>query len=73
MSFLQKVMLAVVPPKWAAAIETESRTWVMQCACGHVTSVWEMGGIRYKASGNPRRVGRCAKCGKTINGQLYRR
>ncbi|MBX3014941.1 MAG: hypothetical protein KF832_25695 [Caldilineaceae bacterium] len=73
MNGLQKMIIALLPQRWAAAIEAESRTWVMQCPCGHITSVWEMGGIRYKAAGNPWRIGRCAQCGKTFRGQLYQR
>jgi hypothetical protein len=72
MSLIQKVLMAIVPQRWAAAMEAESRIWVMKCPCGHATSVWEMGGIRYKAAGNPRRAGRCVKCGKLFQGQLYR-
>lgn len=49
----------------AAAMEAHSRAWLVQCPdCGHERSIWEMGGIRYKAAGNPRMLMRCPKCGK---------
>ena len=32
--------------------------------CGFSRSVWEMGGVRYKAAGTARRAMRCPNCGK---------
>jgi hypothetical protein len=32
-----------------------------------------MGGVRYKAVGEPRTMGRCKACGKAFFGKLYRR
>lgn len=52
-------------PKLGAAIEAESRTWFLCCPdCGHEISVWDAGGIRYGASGNPRIYTRCEGCGE---------
>lgn len=73
MGKLQNMLTAVLPDAWMAAMETESREWAMRCPCGHETTVWEMGGIRFKAAGNPRRVGMCAACGRTFWGQVYLR
>jgi hypothetical protein len=48
-----------------AAMEAESRAWMMQCPhCGFERSVWDAGGIRYKAAGSPRWYQRCASCGR---------
>jgi hypothetical protein len=33
--------------------------------CGYELSVWERGGIRWKAAGRPIMVVKCPKCGKT--------
>ncbi len=50
----------------AAAIEAHSRAWMVQCPhCGFERSIWDLGGIRYKAAGNPRMLARCPGCGKT--------
>jgi hypothetical protein len=46
-------------------MEAESRAWKMRCTCGAQTSVWERGGIRWKAKGSPRRRARCEACGQT--------
>ena len=72
MSLLQRMITSVVPRKWAQAMEADSRKWVMRCQCGVETSIWDMGGIRYRAAGSPWTRGRCATCGKTIWGRLYR-
>ena len=70
MSGVQAFFTRIFPKKWAASMEADSCNWVMRCDCGHETSVWEMGGIRWKACGRPRRFGRCAKCGKTFWGAV---
>lgn len=73
MSCLAHRVIRMLPSKWQGSIEQESREWVMRCPCGTETSIWEMGGVRYKAAGNPVRSGRCAKCGQQFVGQVYRR
>ncbi|MGD9646001.1 MAG: hypothetical protein AB7U73_09825 [Pirellulales bacterium] len=65
MSFAQRFVKLVLPARWATAIERESRQWMMRCGCGHETSVWDAGGIRYKSAGKPRRLARCPHCGLT--------
>lgn len=58
-------LIACLFPALASRIEAESRQWMMQCrTCGHEVSVWDAGGIRYKASGPVWRLGRCANCGR---------
>ena len=73
MGLMRKLILAVVSKKTAAAMEAESRRWVMKCPCGYETSIWEMGGIRYKAAGSPWKVAQCGKCGQRIAGNLTKR
>lgn len=44
-------------------MEKESREWMMRCEnCGFEKSVWDFGGIRWKASGNPQRKVYCENC-----------
>jgi hypothetical protein len=57
-------LVRFLPRRWAEAIEAESRAWMMVCPCGHEVSVWDAGGVRYKASGNPRRRALCPRCGE---------
>ncbi|MBE9029315.1 hypothetical protein IQ266_06005 [filamentous cyanobacterium LEGE 11480] len=74
MSKIQSLVKKYLPQSWSQALESESRTWVVECShCCAETSVWEMGGIRYKASGNPMMAIRCSRCGQVSTGQLHQR
>jgi hypothetical protein len=65
MSRTQRFITALVPRAWAESMERESRAWMARCpGCGHARSIWDLGGIRWKAAGNPRRFLTCAECGK---------
>ncbi|HZM00656.1 MAG TPA: hypothetical protein VFD43_10430 [Planctomycetota bacterium] len=64
MSALQRLLSALLPERWARAMESESRAWLVRCACGCARSVWELGGIRVKASGRKRRYLACPQCGR---------
>ena len=58
--------LRLLGPEGAAAAEAESRAWLVTCPnCNFSRSVWDMGGIRYKAAGTPRRMLRCPHCGQS--------
>jgi hypothetical protein len=62
-SFVQKLILAAVPRSWAAAMEAESKAWIARCeSCGGERSIWDLGGIRWKAAGRPRRRFECPGC-----------
>ena len=73
MGLIQRAVLAIVPGRVAQSMEAESRSWVARCPCGAETSVWEMGGIRWGASGRPIRLLRCGACGAAFVGTLERR
>lgn len=64
MAFLQRLIVRCVPRAWAAAMEAESRSWAIVCQkCGSESNVWDAGGIRYKAAGNPVKLFPCPNCG----------
>ena len=64
MNGIQRLITTVLRP-WAASIEADSRAWAYRCPnCDHERSVWEMGGIRWKAAGNSKRLMRCPACGR---------
>lgn len=66
MSAVQRLLAAFLSPKAAADMEAESRTWMATCPfCGLERSIWDLGGIRWKAAGNPRRRIHCPQCGKS--------
>jgi hypothetical protein len=65
MSLTQRLVKMFVSKETAAAMEAESRQWKLRCPnCAYTRSVWELGGIRYKASGNPRTLLTCPQCGQ---------
>lgn len=65
LSRIQRLVTRWVGPETAAAMEAHSRAWLIECPkCGHARSVWEIGGIRYKAIGEQRNRMRCPKCRK---------
>ncbi|MBX3419729.1 MAG: hypothetical protein KF851_19200 [Pirellulaceae bacterium] len=72
MSFTQRFFTAILPKRWAEDMRAESLAWMMRCPCGFERSVWEMGGIRWKARGNPKRLITCPKCGQRTWHSVYR-
>ena len=71
-SMVQRFFTTVLPGL-AESMERESREWMMRCDCGHEKSIWEIGGIRFGASGSPRRYGHCSACGKFSWLKVYRK
>lgn len=63
MSWFHRFFTAILPRHWMDAMEADSRLWVVRCSCGFARSVWDLGGIRYKAVGNPRWFRKCPHCG----------
>jgi hypothetical protein len=63
MSRVQRFFVRILPRAWAASMEAESRAWIARCeSCGSERSIWDHGGIRWKAAGNPRRRLMCSVC-----------
>lgn len=74
MSRIQRFLVSVLPRKWATGLEAESRAWLARCeVCRHERSIWELGGIRWKAAGNPRRWLACPRCARTTWHMIQRR
>jgi hypothetical protein len=65
MSWVQRLFKQFMGRQSFAAAEAESKTWMMHCPCGHVQSVWDAGGIRYKAAGRPKKYAKCPACGQS--------
>lgn len=62
------------PKRVASDMDAESRMWMVRCRrCGHERSVWELGGVRYKARGRPKTLVRCRRCGRIRWADIYRR
>jgi rRNA maturation endonuclease Nob1 len=74
MSGIQNFARKFLPASWAASMEKESREWMLRCqGCGAERSVWEMGGIRWKAAGNPTRLMHCGHCGALTRHTTYKK
>jgi hypothetical protein len=59
----QRVLQAIFGQRLAEEMEAESRSWMVRCnACELERSVWETGGVRWKASGRKLRLMRCPRC-----------
>lgn len=71
MSGTQRFLMRALP-WWAAAMEAESREWQSTCACGRTFSVWDAGGIRFKARGDSMVAMRCPACGEVARRRLVR-
>jgi len=50
----------------------DSKRYRFTCSCGKESSIWDIGGIRYKASGTPRTGVRCPHCGKFAMQKIYK-
>ena len=61
----RNLVLRLMSPARRARAEAESRAWKATCPnCGTKTSIWDLGGLRYKAVGKPLRGLTCRVCGK---------
>ena len=72
MSLVQKLFVALLPKKWAERVEAESRTWMARCSCGFERSIWEAGGIRWKAAGKEHCYLSCPHCGQSHWHTIYK-
>ena len=69
LSKMQKLARFFSSKEKFAAMEEESRKWEFECAsCTEKSNIWEIGGIRYKAKGEPTVRVKCSNCG-TLAGQ----
>lgn len=74
MSRTQQVLKSILPRRWAEAMEAESRAWMARCEeCRQERSIWDLGGIRWLAAGNPRRRLGCPHCARTTWHMIQRR
>jgi len=64
-SKIQRLVSFFSSEKKKEAIKKDSMLWGFTCAnCHKRSSIWEIGGVRYKAKGNPRSLIKCPGCGK---------
>lgn len=74
MSGVQRFFTRILPKRWAEDMEADSRRWTLQCPnCNFERSVWDIGGIRWKATGNSRNYMRCPNCGQRSWHTMYKK
>ena len=71
LSAVQRIVTLILFP-FAESIERHSRSWQVTCPCGYSRSVWELGGIRWLAAGEPRRLRNCDSCGNRTWHRVHR-
>lgn len=64
MTKFQQFLERWLPSKLFQSIQSESSAWILTCPCGQKRSVWEIGGVRWKASGTAKRLLPCSGCGQ---------
>lgn len=71
----QKFLLRILPKSWAQDMEADSRKWMLKCnTCGHERSVWDAGGIRWKAISKGKVVGViCPQCRQLKSHAMFKR
>jgi len=67
-----RFLKAILPERAFNAIREGTRNWLIECPCGHMADLWNAGGVRYKATGEPRQLTACQGCG-TATWQKVRR
>jgi len=63
----------LLPAKAWNAVKAGTKEWLTECPCGHKQDLWDSGGVRYKATGEPRRLGFCPACGKHAMQRIRRK
>ena len=53
-------------------IMEESKQWRFNCSCGKEFNIWDLGGVRYKSSGNPIIKIRCPNCRKLAVQKIFK-
>ena len=63
----------ILPARAFAAVRAGTKDWLAECPRGHKRDVWDSGGVRYKAAGEPRRLAQCPACGRTTWHKIRRK
>jgi hypothetical protein len=71
---IRRFFQSVLPENAKQDMEKESRKWFIKCSnCKFEKSVWESGGIRWKAAGTPRKMMLCSNCGQLTLHVIYKK
>ncbi len=59
----QRFVQAILPRGFFEALEAGTRTYMLECPCGHKRDLWEAGGLKYEGT-EKRTLARCPDCGE---------
>lgn len=72
LSTSQKILKWFTSASLFEKMKADSQTYKFDCACGKTSDIWEIGGIRYKAYGEPYTGVKCPGCGKFAMRKIYK-
>jgi DNA-directed RNA polymerase subunit M/transcription elongation factor TFIIS len=74
LSFTQKLIQMISSKPGLEAMQKESKTWMVQCSnCKYEKSIWDLGGIRSGAAGNPKTYMKCTNCQQRNWHNIYKK
>lgn len=71
LSLTQRLAFAFSSEARRAEMMEQSLLWMVACPCGAEFSVWDLGGVRYRARGTKRVLRRCLECGRLRWHKVY--
>jgi hypothetical protein len=70
---LRDVILRFMPASWRADAMAQTKAWRVQFSgCPHESNLWDVGGLRWKASGSFTTRARCPVCGSVSSAKVAR-
>jgi hypothetical protein len=70
---LRDVILRIVPGSWRDGMIADSKAWMATCrTCKTSTSIWDLGGLRWKGWGDRVTTTPCRICGGYRRHDLHR-
>lgn len=72
LSLGQRIVKFLTSQKKFDEMMKESKQWKFTCLCGQTSSIWNIGGIRYKAVGDSTKAIRCPYCKKFGMQKIYK-
>ncbi len=72
LSIAQKIIKFFTSASLFEKMMEDSKRYRFTCNCGKESSIWDIGGIRYKAAGKPLTGVTCPHCGKFAMRKIYK-
>ncbi len=64
----------ILPARAFEAVRAGTKKWVAECCtCGRKQDVWDAGGVRYMAAGEPKEIAFCPSCSKATKHRIRKK